>query len=1421
MISNNLALYFGSNSSNSLKFIRNLVKNMNNSKNLSTTFDKKEKNYGYTIGLYSFSGIYNNPKELSINPRKKYFIRYFINIFNNLTRQQYGNTYRSPLLPIKINDNNLIEAQDKKPFYVYLLSQEPKNEKIVVQIILVEASIDEVILQEKCLGWALLNLPFKEGNEKENEKKDGEIVLEISAIYRGTPRELIFKNDLIGYHDAIMNYYVFNYPNLQYIKFLLPNNIILGYNEPLPGLILRSLPQIPNLNEHLKTVDFLIAYIKNINIEINPNLEENIINFGNEYRFKKYNMEENQNNKVFIKERKIKCGVHNTWKFINSNGLQNSITLTKITKNKLESNGVLMVDRFFSDPLSCSAIIMELEYILTVPIVGIQKEENLSLVIGYHIYVPEKINLGNYYKEKLLMFTGPGPTIYGDKMWYSQNIEDRDIKISYIISQNANLAYTSSVENENGINNEQFQSSQKTFPIGNNQIGQSLENLEYISKLEKTINNLKNKLNMTEEDRKREQLKYRQHQILMENTKLNFDKPISKGKEDESSLKNIPQQEIHIRKEEITEYQEFISFKKNREIYEKRLEEQEEKLKNLEKPKITEYEPMIKNISARDKSTLISKGVLDLVIKDPGESYIDLALEKELCSHGLATIFNFQFLSFKPSKTYYKDLRNVPEKIQFFFDFFNEKKLHSDVCNIMRPESSDFSNYYHFNNPLVLKKENINVSSTLLNDSKNEIIIEVRYDPSMDNSIDFRDFVKYLLTRRLVIQIKDVQKGFNIGCIKIPLKDLVAQDKNIIQLTKEYIIYDDSFKSRGYLQLLITVSKFNTIRPYSYNRDMYKTINSKEGYNTLSRKKKVKVGKMDITKLMSQNKNLYNYTVTNLNDQNNNIKDNLNDTNFQNEMNLSHSKELRIEKDLEKKLRVLKYFSTKANMGNQNIMGNTNYSIGGNIQSKENRLNELRQKQKNEQNFLNTLKTCEQIRDFNRREVLSKVSQESHKNSYNISLILGQPIFFNYSVFNDSENEENFHIAIEKIKKDKNNNPISERYMNNERNKIVSVITIPKEWKIIVEKEKLIKPNNYNVISDDLYFRIKPGETIPLVIKLLSYIENKEEDKYSICIHKSNGEPLYFLNINVKRVFPIYDHVFHYYLPFDNRNQKIILVNPFKSSVSKTMEMLNNIYISDNSIQLALDNEKHDFSFDLVQDNRILYNKFVIFLYSDEARTNLYLTWKIEIEWRQAFEAKGSLGLKTPFSIYIKYDKDSSNVGNNMTLQLFTDNPNTIIFPQGNDIPFTIFPNTQKRTRFILYPKTKENNLALINCINVYTRELYKSWIIKYGIDFPKIDNTEKINFIIGSQNAFNFSYTNPIGKPIILNFYSGDENIMEVIDKISSFNADETKPIKLLIRDKGNIGKEEVLLFISDNNEELCQTILLIINYRDNNYIE
>ena len=1426
IIPDNLLAYFGSNALNALKFIRNLSKNMNNSRIISNNPNNKDKIEGFVIDIYSLTGLSNNPKELIINNSKNYYIRFFISIYNKSTRQLYGNTYRSPLFPVEIKPNYSIEFDIKNPFCFYVLSQEPKHEYILVQIILVETNQEDVILQEKCQGWTLLKLKTdRDNNESQEEKTD-------AKINRGTPRDLIYTNNFIEYQGARLSYIANKYPQLELINFLLPTNIIMAYNEQLPGLRLRSLPQYQT-REALKTVEFISAYVKNIIIEINPDLENHILDFGKEYRLNKYKVNENEFNKVYIKERRIKCGMHNTWKFINSSGIQNSITLTKISKNKLQSNGVLMIDKFFSDHLSCSAVVMELEYVLTIPINGPQKEEDLSLILGYHLYVPEKISEGNYSKEKLLMFTGPGNTINGEKMFNLANSEYKNIRISYILSQNATVNVINQGEmdeltkqkiiatenalidqNNQIILNKVQQSSDINEKIDDNK--SKSKNIGDLISYKGEIEALRKQLAQTEEDKITIQLKLNQRELTLNNLQKvigkndrgieegRFKKPAEKKIED--NIEEKPKEINMISLKDNPEYKEFIEFKKNKESYVKELEEKFEILKEIQKPKVREYEMPIKNISSRDKSNLIKKGIKDLVLNEPVNSYIDYSLDKELCQRELATNFSFQFLTFKPSRLFYSDLRNVPEKIQFFFDFFNEGKLYTPICNVTRPEDVKSHNYYYFNNPLLLKKENINTNSVFLNDTKPEVLIEVRYDPSIDTSIDFRDFVKYMLYRRLVVRIKDVQKCLNVGFIKIPLTDLI-QGKDKIQITKEYEIFDDNFNLRGYIQVLMTASKYNTLRPYTYDRNKFTNINSKEGYNTLSKKKKVKAEQMDIDKIMTQNKDFYNKAINSLQNQNNNLDEK--NTNLINEMSQSRLRKLRIAPELEKKLRVMRYFNSKNDPNYNSKMANTNYPLNSKIQLEEQRLNELKQKQTNDDQFMNTLRNCEKFRDYNRDEVLSKVSQENHKNVYNISLIMGQPIFFNYSVFNDSSLDLLCHITIERIKKNKKDDN------NFRQSKIVEIISTPLEWRSIVEKENLKRPNNYEKISDNLDMIIKPGETVPLVVKLLSYVENREEDNYSITIHKKNGQPLYYLLINIKKVFPIYDHIFHYNISSKKPEQRVVLVNPF--SYTKTSEMLSNLYPT--NIGLALDEDTHNFNFRIEPDN--FQHDFVLFFYSDKERTNLYLTWKIEINWvNEYIKMHGVKGKKVGREIKIYTNPDlnagADNAGNNVTLQLFTDCPDVVIFPPESKNHFTLKPNSVGVKNFYLYPR-REGNSAVINCVNIYTRELYNSWMVKYSQDMPEIDETEEIKVIIGGKNVLDYEYKNPTGKFMVLSFYSANEDIMEVIDRVAVFNGNEEKIIKLRFNDEGKVDKKEALLFISDDSNDFCRTIIFKINFEAN----
>ena len=64
---------------------------------------------------------------------------------------------------------------------------------------------------------------------------------------------------------------------------------------------------------------------------------------------------------VSIQNRKFRCGINNSWVFVNKNGLENTINLTRIDKDLLGFKGVIHVDNYFCD--SMLGFIFELSFV--------------------------------------------------------------------------------------------------------------------------------------------------------------------------------------------------------------------------------------------------------------------------------------------------------------------------------------------------------------------------------------------------------------------------------------------------------------------------------------------------------------------------------------------------------------------------------------------------------------------------------------------------------------------------------------------------------------------------------------------------------------------------------------------------------------------------------------------------------------------------------------------------------------------------------------------------------------------------------------------------------------------------------------------------------------------------------------------------
>src|SRR5690606_29572548 len=137
-------------------------------------------------------------------------------------------------------------------------------------------------------------------------------------------------------------------------------------------------------------------------------------------------------------------------------------------------------------------------------------------------------------------------------------------------------------------------------------------------------------------------------------------------------------------------------------------------------------------------------------------------------------------------------------------------------------------------------------------------------------------------------------------------------------------------------------------------------------------------------------------------------------------------------------------------------------------------------------------------------------------------------------------------------------------------------------------------------------------ESIPLLIKLLSFDTKVANANYVVWIYRQNGQPLYFFNITIVKVFPIIDHVFRFQLP-ENRYATVKIPNPFKSDRVKTQKVLDYYLCSDPNINLLLDHTTNDFYFKSKIQSEGFISEFYLYLYLDQLKTDLYATWQLNL----------------------------------------------------------------------------------------------------------------------------------------------------------------------------------------------------------------
>ena len=671
-----------------------------------------------------------------------------------------------------------------------------------------------------------------------------------------------------------------------------------------------------------------------------------------------------------------------------------------------------------------------------------------------------------------------------------------------------------------------------------------------------------------------------------------------------------------------------------------------------------------KNINQDDIAHLVSQGILNLPDEEKeknnqknAEIEVELANKNltrlnytynEYLSHdNFGDIFTITFVSFKPKKNI-ESLNNIPNKIYFKFSFWDFEEIFTEPGIITKP--SELKSTYLSSSPSFFIYK-INTDDENIQSDK-EMKITITNDLSINNYIDYKNFLNYLLLRELFIEIFDYDKQIPYGYFKIPLINFVRNKKKTSLENFSVNIYDNyNYEQKGTIELLLKSNEIKTIKQFDLKEESDKfnyfySINqfiSCKGYeikensnvsyndNNKTRKKRKKVvcvAPMNYSKLTQIEKELYSQKILEFKNKNNItgvIKDDKNGGSLQKTMT-NNTTGSYLDQNLEKRIRVLRFLDTHHDNG-KTITLNSNINENDLSYLKEDLMKGNTQTNREEKNFYETLNYANYIKNLNKETLIEKTIAENNKNILTIALIQGEPHYFNFILSNETNHQELYHIIISKNNEkeskeeeengnhhpfysDENKNDKSRNFKDN----FVNLVTDSKEYEYITKLKGLKIPNgqDYNCISKDGHVVIEPHHSIPLLFKCLSYkclngYDDNNQSKYSIFMYNQNNIPQYFLNVNIIKVFPIIDFEFYFNIE-EKKLSQIKFFNPFKYDTAKSRELLKthhfiNSIDKNSDINIKLDPLTNDFFFNYNNLTNLADNQ--INLNSNEAQ-NLY-----------------------------------------------------------------------------------------------------------------------------------------------------------------------------------------------------------------------
>lgn len=221
--------------------------------------------------------------------------------------------------------------------------------------------------------------------------------------------------------------------NISNINDLVPNLVIFGCDEIIPGIKDDFMPNEISPNFDIQVTPRFDAFLERISVRFSQNILNSIKQDCTRYRNDNFNLNGQNVSDVYIREVNLVAGYHNGWRFCNKDGDLNQIKLAGDPQTHIytAASALSVCNVFFHE---LTALILQLEVVVMLPI-GSGRDERKKLMLGWRPIFLDSDDPSSNRDITRPFYLGPGKNLAREEMYEIAGKDDKTkIDFSFVLN---------------------------------------------------------------------------------------------------------------------------------------------------------------------------------------------------------------------------------------------------------------------------------------------------------------------------------------------------------------------------------------------------------------------------------------------------------------------------------------------------------------------------------------------------------------------------------------------------------------------------------------------------------------------------------------------------------------------------------------------------------------------------------------------------------------------------------------------------------------------------------------------------------------------------------------------------------------------------------------------------------------------------